>query len=278
MIVFDASGSMAGNVNQGIATIIPRIDEVKAALSKVLPSATKFRRVGLITFGPGPYNQCNVQLNFAPMPDAADSIMSAVDALTPAGKTPLTTAVEQAAEVLDYRNKPGVVVVITDGEETCGRSPCDLGAQLHDAAYQLTVHIIGYRVENYKLAVFTLSAVIAGIAGALYVPQVGIINPSEFSPANSIEAVIWVAIGGRGTLVGAALGAVIVNMGKTYFTSALPEYWLFALGLLFILVTLFLPQGIVGLISRRRTIPPAPKGSDVEEGKIDQSDVPAAAR
>ena len=137
---------------------------------------------------------------------------------------------------------------------------------------------IGYRVENYKLAVFTLSAVIAGIAGALYVPQVGIINPSEFSPANSIEAVIWVAIGGRGTLVGAALGAVIVNMGKTYFTSALPEYWLFALGLLFILVTLFLPQGFVGLISRRRTIPPAPKGSDVEEGKIDQSDVPAAAR
>jgi urea transport system permease protein len=137
---------------------------------------------------------------------------------------------------------------------------------------------IGYRVENYKLAVFTLSAVIAGIAGALYVPQVGIINPSEFSPANSIEAVIWVAIGGRGTLVGAALGGVIVNMGKTYFTSALPEYWLFALGLLFILVTLFLPQGIVGLISRRRTIPPAPKGSDVEEGKIDQSDVPAAAR
>jgi urea transport system permease protein len=137
---------------------------------------------------------------------------------------------------------------------------------------------IGYRVENYKLAVFTLSAVIAGIAGALYVPQVGIINPSEFSPANSIEAVIWVAIGGRGTLVGAALGAVLVNMGKTYFTSALPEYWLFALGLLFILVTLFLPQGIVGLISRRPTIPPAPKGSDVEEGKIDQSDVPAAAR
>jgi urea transport system permease protein len=137
---------------------------------------------------------------------------------------------------------------------------------------------IGYRVENYKVAVFTLSAVIAGIAGALYVPQVGIINPSEFSPTNSIEAVIWVAIGGRGTLIGAALGAVLVNMGKTYFTSALPEYWLFALGLLFILVTLFLPQGIVGLISRRRTIPEAPKGSDVENGKVDPADVPAAAR
>ncbi|MEA2834793.1 MAG: urea transport system permease protein [Methylobacteriaceae bacterium] len=137
---------------------------------------------------------------------------------------------------------------------------------------------IGYRVENYKLAVFTLSAVLAGIAGALYVPQVGIINPSEFAPTNSIEAVIWVAIGGRGTLVGAALGAVIVNWGKTYFTGALPEYWLFALGLLFILVTLFLPQGIVGLVSRRRTIPEAPKGSDVEEGKVDPADVPAAAR
>jgi urea transport system permease protein len=137
---------------------------------------------------------------------------------------------------------------------------------------------IGYRVENYKLAVFTLSAILAGIAGALYVPQVGIINPSEFAPTNSIEAVIWVAIGGRGTLVGAALGAVIVNWGKTYFTGALPEYWLFALGLLFILVTLFLPQGIVGLISRRPTIPQAPKGSDVEEGKVDPADVPAAAR
>ncbi|MEA2840738.1 MAG: urea transport system permease protein [Methylobacteriaceae bacterium] len=137
---------------------------------------------------------------------------------------------------------------------------------------------IGYRVENYKLAVFTLSAVLAGIAGALYVPQVGIINPSEFAPTNSIEAVIWVAIGGRGTLVGAALGAVLVNWGKTYFTGALPEYWLFALGLLFILVTLFLPQGIVGLISRRRTIPEAPRGSDVEEGKVDPADVPAAAR
>jgi Ca-activated chloride channel homolog len=150
MIVFDASGSMAGNVDQGIATIRPRIDEVRAALSKVLPSATQFRRVGLITFGPGPYNQCNVQLNFAPMPDAADRIMSAVNALTPAGKTPLTSAVEQAAEVLDYRNKPGVVVVVTDGEETCDRSPCELGEQLHAAALQLTVHVIGYRVENYS--------------------------------------------------------------------------------------------------------------------------------
>ncbi len=108
---------------------------------------------------------------------------------------------------------------------------------------------LGYRVENYKLVAFTVSAMMAGVAGALYVPQVGIINPSEFAPSNSIEAVIWVAVGGRGTLVGAALGAVVVNFGKTFFTGALPEYWLFALGALFILVTLFLPKGIVGTIS-----------------------------
>ena len=117
---------------------------------------------------------------------------------------------------------------------------------------------LGYRVENYKLAVFTLSAMMAGVAGALYVPQVGIINPSEFSPAQSIEAVIWVAVGGRGTLVGAALGALIVNFGKTYFTGALPEYWLFALGLLFVLVTLFLPKGVLGLIDSFQRKPPAP--------------------
>ena len=102
-------------------------------------------------------------------------------------------------------------------------------------------------MERYKLFVWVLSAVIAGIAGALYVPQVGIINPSEFSPANSIEAVIWVAVGGRGTLVGAVLGAVLVNGAKTIFTGILPEVWLFALGALFIVVTLLLPKCIVGL-------------------------------
>jgi urea transport system permease protein len=106
---------------------------------------------------------------------------------------------------------------------------------------------LGYRVESYKLFVFTLSAAIAGVAGALYVPQVGIINPSEFAPANSIEAVIWVAVGGRGTLAGAAIGAVLVNYAKTYFTSGiLAPYWLYMLGGLFIAVTLLLPRGIVG--------------------------------
>ncbi|MGO4386986.1 urea ABC transporter permease subunit UrtC [Microvirga sp. 2YAF29] len=105
---------------------------------------------------------------------------------------------------------------------------------------------LGYRVEHYKLAVFTLSAMLAGIAGALYVPQVGIINPSEFAPANSIELVIWVAVGGRGTLAGAILGAIVVNAGKTWFTGALPEFWLFALGGLFVFVTLFMPRGLLG--------------------------------
>jgi urea transport system permease protein len=109
---------------------------------------------------------------------------------------------------------------------------------------------IGYRVEYYKLFVFTVSAVMAGIAGALYVPQVGIINPSEFAPANSIEIVIWVAVGGRGTLHGAILGALLVNYAKSYLTGAIPEVWLFALGGLFIFVTLFMPKGIVGLIAK----------------------------
>jgi urea transport system permease protein len=110
---------------------------------------------------------------------------------------------------------------------------------------------LGYRVESYKLWVFVLSAMMAGVAGALYVPQVGIINPSEFAPINSIEVVIWVAVGGRGTLYGAAAGAVLVNYAKTFFTGALPEVWLYALGTLFVLVTLFLPRGIAGLIPAR---------------------------
>jgi urea transport system permease protein len=115
---------------------------------------------------------------------------------------------------------------------------------------------IGYRVENYKLWVFVFSAALAGIAGALYVPQVGIINPSEFEPMNSIELVIWVAIGGRGTLYGAVAGAVLVNYAKTYLTGAFPEVWQYALGALFVLVTLFLPRcaaGALAALGRRRT-------------------------
>jgi urea transport system permease protein len=107
---------------------------------------------------------------------------------------------------------------------------------------------LGYRVEYYKLFVFVVSAMLAGIAGALYVPQVGIINPSEFAPPASIEIIIWVAIGGRGSLYGAVLGAILVNYAKTYFTGALPDAWLYALGGLFIASTIFLPKGLVGSI------------------------------
>ena len=135
------------------------------------------------------------------------------------------------------------------------------------------VRFLGYRVENYKLFVFVVSAVMAGIAGALYVPQVGIINPSEFDPANSIEAVIWVAVGGRGTLVGAALGAIVVNFAKTFFTGAFPEYWLFGLGGLFVLVTLFLPKGILGLAlatTANRRPPAKPEAATSAAAKVSE--------
>ena len=128
------------------------------------------------------------------------------------------------------------------------------------------VRFLGYRVENYKLFVWVVSAVIAGIAGALYVPQVGIINPSEFSPGNSIEVAIWVSVGGRGTLVGAVIGAIVVNLGKTWLTGAFPESWLFVLGGLFVVSTLIFPRGIVGLFRQlRRPSPQQPTTMPVEE-------------
>ncbi len=110
------------------------------------------------------------------------------------------------------------------------------------------VRFLGYSVTNAKLFVFVVSAMLAGLAGALYVPQVGIINPSEFSPANSIEVAVWVAVGGRGTLVGPILGAASVNAAESYFTANAPDYWLFFLGGLFVVVTLLMPQGILGLL------------------------------
>ncbi|WP_422398498.1 urea ABC transporter permease subunit UrtC [Teredinibacter turnerae] len=126
---------------------------------------------------------------------------------------------------------------------------------------------LGYRVEHYKLFVFVFSAALAGIAGALFVPQVGIINPGEFSPINSIEIVIWVALGGRGTLYGAVIGAVVVNYAKTYFTGAFPEIWLFMLGGLFVIATTTLPRGLVGLAEdlmekRKSKTPPSGPGDD----------------
>jgi urea transport system permease protein len=114
------------------------------------------------------------------------------------------------------------------------------------------VPFTGYDVVHFKVFAFTLSAMICGLAGALYVPQVGIVNPSELQPANSIEMAIWTAVGGRGTLFGAALGALVVNTAKSWFTVALPEWWLYVLGALFIAVTLFFPRGLAGMFSRSR--------------------------
>ena len=149
---------------------------------------------------------------------------------------------------------------------------------------------LGWRAENVKLFAFTVSAVMAGIAGALYVPQVGIINPGEFDPANSIEVVVWTAVGGRATIVGPIIGALLVNTGKSFFTGALPEYWLFALGGLFVFVTLFLPKGVVGMYDqwkagrgdRRKAAaagdapPPAPASPAVESARAEKGWQPAA--
>ncbi len=114
------------------------------------------------------------------------------------------------------------------------------------------VMFTGYDPIRYKLTIWVISAVMCGIAGALYVPQVGIINPSEMSPAASIEMAIWAAVGGRGTLIGPIVGAFFVNGGKSLFTQYFPEFWLYVLGALFIAVTLFLPHGIVGLLRRSK--------------------------
>jgi urea transport system permease protein len=138
---------------------------------------------------------------------------------------------------------------------------------------ELKSRFCGYDSTNYKLFIWTLSAVLCALAGALYVPQVGIINPSEMQPSNSIEMAIWVAVGGRATLFGAVLGAWLVNGGKSFLTAALPSAWLYVLGALFVAVTLFLPDGLVGLSARikaklvaranARTVPNAQTGPDV---------------
>ena len=137
-------------------------------------------------------------------------------------------------------------------------------AAIRDA--ESRVMFIGYNPLHYKLFIWTLSAMLCGLAGALYVPQVGIINPSEMSPANSIEIAVWVAVGGRGTLVGAVLGAGIVNLAKSVFTVYLPEYWPFVLGFLFIVVTLYLPDGVVGLWRKLRARRAAARLDDIAKG------------
>jgi len=140
---------------------------------------------------------------------------------------------------------------------------------------------LGYRVETYKLWVFVFSAVVAGVAGALYVPQVGIINPGEMSAANSIEIAIWAAVGGRATLIGPIIGAFIVNGAKSWLTVAYPEYWLYFLGALFIAVTLFLPNGIVGLVRKwlsREKAPAAGATAAVSDGREEAQRALAASQ
>jgi len=150
MIVFDASGSMAGSLAEGIGAKIRRIDEVRKALAQALPHVVHFRRIGLITYGPGgSYKQCNVELKMRPQPNAAQQILADVSTLNPSGRTPLTAAVEQAADVLHFRADPGTVVLLTDGEETCDGAPCALGKMLSKEGAQLTVHVIGFRMTAF---------------------------------------------------------------------------------------------------------------------------------
>ena len=153
-----------------------------------------------------------------------------------------------------------VLLVITAAALAAGYAACRKIVESRAGRVVLAIRdaesrtrFLGYPVESFKLWLFVISGILAGVAGALYVPQVGIINPSEFAPINSIEAVIWVAVGGRGTLYGAIAGAVLVNYLKTWLTGAFPEVWLYALGALFVLVTLFLPRGITGLLHLRST-------------------------
>lgn len=169
MIVFDASGSMAGTDFNSPPT--PRIARVRQALAKVLPDVARLRNLGLIDYGPGPYNRCdNIELQLEPMPNAAGSIMAVVDALVPVGRTPLTSAVREAARVLRFPEKPGMIVLLTDGEETCGGDPCALARDLSGAGSHLTVHVIGYRAPDFSEGFGMLqSRCLADATGGLYI-------------------------------------------------------------------------------------------------------------
>lgn len=146
MLVFDASGSMAGT---DMNSVTPHIAKVRDALAAVLPSVTARRELGLMIYGPGPYNKCdNIDLRLKPGPNSADTIMAEVNSVAPAGRTPLTLAVKDAAEVLKFRDKPAVVVLLTDGEDTCGGDPCRLARQLRAEASHLVIHVIGFKVTG----------------------------------------------------------------------------------------------------------------------------------
>lgn len=147
MLVFDASGSMASMGYNGLK--VPRIFEARDALRTTLPEVTPFRRLGLVVYGPGLGDACsNVDLRFDPLFDAADRILAEVDSIQPEGETPLTQAVERAAEALQIDERPGTIVLVTDGRETCGGSPCTLADQLVQSGADLTVHVIGFKIRG----------------------------------------------------------------------------------------------------------------------------------
>jgi Ca-activated chloride channel homolog len=146
MLVFDGSGSMAGT-DMNSAT--PHLAKVRQALARVLPSVAPMRDLGLMVYGPGPYNKCdNIELRLKPAAHSAEEIMAEVDSVAPAGQTPLTTSVRKAAEELRFREKPAEIVLLTDGEETCGGDPCGLARALMAAGKQLTIHVIGFRARG----------------------------------------------------------------------------------------------------------------------------------
>lgn len=147
MLVFDASGSMASMGYNGLA--VPRIFEARDALREILPQVSLFRRLGLVMYGPGPWDACsNVHLRLRPTPNAADRILAEIEAVQPEGDTPLTRAVGRAAEALSHKDRPGIIVLVTDGRETCGGAPCALAQQIVSESMNLTVHVIGFRVRG----------------------------------------------------------------------------------------------------------------------------------
>jgi Ca-activated chloride channel family protein len=166
MIVFDASGSMGGT---DLNSVTPRIAKVRKALSMVLPEVAPVRPIGLIVYGPGASNKCeSVELRLRPVLDAAETIMAEVDSIVPAGRTPLTAAVSQAAQILDYKTKPATIVLITDGEETCGGQPCNAAGLLKAQGKDLTIHVIGYRDKLATTGPFG-SRCMADVSGGTYV-------------------------------------------------------------------------------------------------------------
>jgi len=146
MLVFDASGSMSGIDEGGNDRLTTRIDDARNALAQSLPRVTPYRRLGLMNYGPG--GHCNIVLNMRPVFDAGPRIMDEVNRISPDGRTPLTGAVAQAADVLDYRNKAAIIVLLTDGAETCGGQPCELAKSLKATGKDITVHVVGYRMRD----------------------------------------------------------------------------------------------------------------------------------